>query len=185
LRGRHSAVTVSLPQRDRRKRRSRIFRTPTAISFYSAKQQQARDKWLIDQAKTEILGQVQPDLEQVRSEREQRQQAESQRQTVAQIHSHISEAKQWPYFAQFKDQIADVARSMPLTSGIRRKKRSCSVGRTTVWSGLNFPNSNRTAFSRISKIVRTHPVSTLRLPALRQEFRKTCARKTAARSGTP
>lgn len=93
------------------------FQDANGNQFYSAKAQQQREAWLLAKAKEEILGQVQPDLEEIRSEREAKQAAESQRQVVQQITNHIAEAKKLPYFEQFKAQIADAAKAMPLTSG--------------------------------------------------------------------
>ena len=93
------------------------FQDANGNQFYSAKTQQARDEWLIQRAREEILGQVQPDLEQVRTERLERQADTAKRQVVSAIQGHISEATKWPYFEQYKAQIAHVARTMPLTSG--------------------------------------------------------------------
>lgn len=104
-----SATPAEMPQPD--------FQDANGNKFYSASQQQKRDEWLSSQLEAKILGQVQPDLEQVRAEREQRAQETQQRQTAAAIHGHISEARKWPYFDQYKTQIAQIARTMPLTSG--------------------------------------------------------------------
>lgn len=93
------------------------FQDANGNKFYSAAQQQKRDEWLSSELEAKILGQVQPDLEQVRSEREQRQQEQAQQRNAAAINSHITEARTWPHFEQHKKQIAEIARSMPLTSG--------------------------------------------------------------------
>lgn len=86
--------------------------------FYSAEALQQRDQWLINQVKTEILGQVQPDLETIRAEREARQFQHEQQQRHAQIDSGIAEArKSWPYFDQFKADILAEAQKHPLTDG--------------------------------------------------------------------
>ncbi len=108
-RGAAPAAPTDEPQPD--------FQDANGNQFYSAKQQQARETWLAARLRDDILGQVQPDLDQVRSEREAKQAEAAQQQVVSQITSHIAEAKKWPYFDQFKDKIAALARTMPLTSG--------------------------------------------------------------------
>ncbi len=93
------------------------FQDAAGNQFYSAKAQQAREAWLIQKAKAEILGEVQPDLDQVRSEREAKQAETAKQQNIAAINTHIAEARKLPYFDQFKDQIRAAALAMPLTSG--------------------------------------------------------------------
>lgn len=87
-------------------------------AFYSAKAQEARDQWLVEKVKAEILGQVQPDLETIRQEREaahqQRVIAENQRA----VQTRIQDArKTWPHFETFREEIRNEVAKMPLTSG--------------------------------------------------------------------
>lgn len=94
------------------------FQDGQGNQFYSAKTQQARDEWLIAKVKADILGEVQPDLDQVRTEREQREVEQANRQRDAQMQTHIAEAKKsLPHFDQFKTQIHAAIEAMPLTDG--------------------------------------------------------------------
>lgn len=87
-------------------------------SFYSAKTQDARDNWLIAQVTRDVLAQVQPDLDQVRSDRQQQAEQHAQQQASAAVQSHVAEArKSWPYFERFKAEILHAASAMPLTDG--------------------------------------------------------------------
>jgi len=86
--------------------------------FYSAAAQQARDEWLANKVKAEILGEVQPDLEQVRADREAQQIQREQQQRNGQITTGIQYAqKTWPYFDRFKAEIHAAVQAMPLSDG--------------------------------------------------------------------
>lgn len=93
------------------------FQDGQGNQFFSAKTQEARDQWLIAKVKAEILGEVQPDLDQVRSEREQKAIAEAEAHRDREMKSHIAEAKKLPHFDKFKAEIHAAAAAMPLTDG--------------------------------------------------------------------
>jgi hypothetical protein len=85
--------------------------------FFSAKAQQARDEWLSAQITKQVLGQVQPDLEQVKAERAQREQEAATTQLKQTMSTHLTRARSWP---QFKEHEADIKAELlrrPLTSG--------------------------------------------------------------------
>lgn len=94
------------------------FRDANGNLFYSAKALEQRDQWLMGQMKAEILGQVEPDLETIRSERQFQQAEREQQLRASAIASTIGEAKRtWPYFDRFKSEIETAIRQMPLTDG--------------------------------------------------------------------
>jgi hypothetical protein len=85
--------------------------------FYSAKAQQARDEWLSAQIAKQVLGQVQPDLEQVRQERAQREQDAATTQLKQTMGTHLTRARTWPQFAEHEAEIKAELLRRPLTSG--------------------------------------------------------------------
>lgn len=87
-------------------------------AFYSAKQQDARDAWLIDQVKSQILGEVQPGLETVEQMRAQQEGERAQAQLQRTMTGHLTEARSaWPYFKEHEPAIKAELAKAPLTSG--------------------------------------------------------------------
>jgi len=93
------------------------FQDGQGNQFYSAKALQARDEWLTAQITQRVLGQVQPDLEQVRADRATREQEAATTQLKQTMSTHLTRARTWP---QFKEHEADIKAELlrrPLTSG--------------------------------------------------------------------
>ncbi len=93
------------------------FQDAAGNQFYSAKQQAAYNQWQAEQLKAEIFGQMQPDLDALRAEREQAAAYQEQQGRNQAIAATITEARSWPYFDRFKAEIESEIRQMPLTDG--------------------------------------------------------------------
>lgn len=116
--GRQQAAPVSaeVPQPD--------FTDGQGNTFYSAKQQQARDEWFANKLRTEILGEVQPDLEQVRADREAQQQERQAAQVKQTFAGYLTEARnQWDGFKEHEAEIKAALLAAPLTSGHPAEER--------------------------------------------------------------
>lgn len=85
--------------------------------FYSAKTQQQRDEWLIAKVRGEVLGAVQPDLDQFRATTAKAEAAEASAQLKQTMTGHLQEARAWPYFADHEAEIKQALLNEPLTSG--------------------------------------------------------------------
>lgn len=93
------------------------FQDGQGNQFYSAKALQAREDWNKAQLTQEILSQIQPDLEQVRSERAQREQQAVETQLKQTMTGHLTDARQWPLFTEHEAAIKAALLQAPLTSG--------------------------------------------------------------------
>lgn len=85
--------------------------------FYSAKTQQARDEWFKAQITRDILSQVQPDLEQVRAERAQREADQTRAQVNQTMTGYLTQARKWPQFTAHEAAIKAALLQAPPTSG--------------------------------------------------------------------
>lgn len=93
------------------------FQDGQGNQFYSAKAQQARDQWLIQQVRDQVLGEVEPALQttaELKAERE-AEQANTQLKQV--MSSHLSDARTWPHFTEHEAEIKQFLATAPLTSG--------------------------------------------------------------------
>lgn len=93
-------------------------------SFYSATAQQARDEWLINRVKADILGEVQPDLDQVRADRDAQQQERQAAQVKQTFAGYLQEARtEWKGFKEHEKEIKAALLAAPLTSGHPAEER--------------------------------------------------------------
>lgn len=93
------------------------FQDGAGNQFYSAKAMQARDQWLIQQVRDQVLGEVEPALQttaEIKAERDAEQANTQLRQVMT---SHLAKARNWPYFTDHEAEIKAALATAPLTSG--------------------------------------------------------------------
>ncbi len=93
------------------------FQDGQGNQFYSARAQQARDEWLINKVKADILGEVQPQLAQVESVAQREQQREAVQKQTQWRDKTLEKARSLPYFKEHEADIKQVYLGLPQTSG--------------------------------------------------------------------